>query len=383
MRYLKIAAGILSPLLVVMLILPAIHQSREAARRTQWRNNLKQIGLALHNYHDVFNTFPPGGVYNSEGQGYIGWPVPLIPDLACTPFYYRLDQNIPWDDPRQVEWFTDRHCRENISWLDPSLETPSSANGYPLIHVAANSWVMHRNSHVTLDDLGTSAHTLLAADASEPFDIFASTTAWREVNIPRNTSPFGFSSHGREVTHGLMGDGSVKTVTLEADESIWHAMQGPESLRPAPELTAREPGIPPPLSKPYVKHLGSSLYGKNNPDQRARLSIDGQTLTVSTAAGDTSPREKRYEPAYLNWLVSLEKLCQEASIKQVIVKGTVTAEEIRVILRSPHLESIDINGVENPEIVLIEVKSTPRRIQVLKSSSTHRENNSTDENVNP
>jgi hypothetical protein len=383
MRYLKIAAAVLFPLLVVLLILPAIQQSQEAARRTQWRNNLRQIGLALQNYHDVFNSFPPGGVYNSEGQGYFGWPVPLINFTSCTPFYNRIDQNIPWDDPRQVEWFTDRHCRENIGWLDPSLETPSSANGYPLIHVAANSWVMHRNSHVTLKDLGDSAHTLLAADASEPFDIFSSTTAWREFNVPRNTSPFGFGSHGREVTHGLMGDGSVKAISLKGDESIWRAMQGPESLRPSPELTAREPGIPPPLNKPHEKHLWSSLYGKGGGAQTARLSIDGQTLTVSSAAGDTSPREKRYEPAYLHWLVTLEELCQEASIKQVIVKGTVTDEEVRVILRCPHLESIDISGVENPEIVLVEVNKTRRKIEILKSSSTNQENDSTDENVNP
>lgn len=75
---------------LIALLLPAVQQAREAARRTQCKNKFKQIGLALHNYHDTFNYFPLGNVVaTSGGWGHSFW-LGLLPYLDQSALYSRL-----------------------------------------------------------------------------------------------------------------------------------------------------------------------------------------------------------------------------------------------------------------------------------------------------
>jgi prepilin-type N-terminal cleavage/methylation domain-containing protein len=91
--------------ILMALLLPAVQQAREAARRTQCRNNLKQIGLALHNYHHNFNALPPGwvgatnGVYDIYGLNGWGWAARLLPELDQSPLYNQLNFSLKMESP--------------------------------------------------------------------------------------------------------------------------------------------------------------------------------------------------------------------------------------------------------------------------------------------
>ncbi|MBC8874558.1 MAG: DUF1559 domain-containing protein [Planctomycetes bacterium] len=79
--------------ILVALLLPAVQAAREAARRVQCQNNLHQIGVALHNYHDTNRRFPPGIVWPNRTF----WSGHLLPFLEQEPMYESLDFGRPWD----------------------------------------------------------------------------------------------------------------------------------------------------------------------------------------------------------------------------------------------------------------------------------------------
>jgi prepilin-type N-terminal cleavage/methylation domain-containing protein/prepilin-type processing-associated H-X9-DG protein len=85
--------------ILVALLLPAVQQAREAARRTQCKNNLKQIALAIHNYHDTANMFPPGYIFaplsppiNMSTRSLFTL---ILPYIEQTNLYNSIDSSVP------------------------------------------------------------------------------------------------------------------------------------------------------------------------------------------------------------------------------------------------------------------------------------------------
>jgi prepilin-type N-terminal cleavage/methylation domain-containing protein/prepilin-type processing-associated H-X9-DG protein len=90
--------------ILIGLLLPAVQAAREAARRAQCVNNLKQVGIALHNYHNVHLTLPPGYVSSfttngdDTGPGW-GWAAMILPQLEQSPIYGAINFNLSIELP--------------------------------------------------------------------------------------------------------------------------------------------------------------------------------------------------------------------------------------------------------------------------------------------
>src|SRR5262245_27484353 len=84
---------------LVALLLPAIQAAREAARASQCKNALKQLGLAVHQYHDTSNQLPAGWIGNGpEGPSGWGWMTALLPFIEQKPLAETIRASLPIDN---------------------------------------------------------------------------------------------------------------------------------------------------------------------------------------------------------------------------------------------------------------------------------------------
>ena len=148
-RWISISLVLGMLLLAFGLIMPAVFQAREAARRNSAKNNLKQIGLALFNYHESYRCLPPGGTIREDDTAMQGWIAMMMPFLDASPYYSWLDFNESWQSAANRYVFDQRlHVV-----LIPGVEQHYSDSGFGVTQIMGNPNLLHRNSDVTFEEM--------------------------------------------------------------------------------------------------------------------------------------------------------------------------------------------------------------------------------------
>jgi hypothetical protein len=213
---------------LVSMLLPAVQSARESARRTACANHLHQMGLALHSYHDLHHTVPPGGIEWRGGtdlsKRQIGWAAFLLPQLEQRSVYERIDWSKAFDSPENapaaatvIDALLCPSTRREAPWVEGRGacdyggiygERISSPNDPP-------KGIMLYDRPVRIEDVtdGLSGTLILAEDSGWPegqwingrtiFDqAYAVNAAPNFENDIRSGHPGG--------AHGLLADGTVR-----------------------------------------------------------------------------------------------------------------------------------------------------------------------------
>lgn len=195
------------------MLLPAVQQVREAARRSQTQNHLKQCALAAHFYHDAHNQFPQAANYDDEGKPLLSWRVHLLPYLEHGHLYEQFKLDEPWDSPHNIQLLD----RMPDVFRNPNVD---EENKTVYLAVSGEGTVFPGNQKIGFRDIidGTSNTAMFVEADSELAVEWTKPQDWTMDPIDPlrglgNLRPGGFNV--------AICDGSVHFISIAIDPQTW------------------------------------------------------------------------------------------------------------------------------------------------------------------
>lgn len=196
---------------IMTLLIPAVTQARSSARRAQGMNNLKQIGLALHNYHDVNKSFPPAVLFGPDGKTPYSWRVAILPYVEGEALFRQYNFTEPWDSENNKKVL----AKMPAVFRDPNDPEGSTNASYFALTGPTTIFSGKEGTQIQRITDGTS-NTLMVVEAkrdipwTKPDDIpYAADKA-----VPK------LGGHYPDGFLGLIADGSVRFFSSSIDEKV-------------------------------------------------------------------------------------------------------------------------------------------------------------------
>jgi len=211
---------------LVALLLPAVQQARAAAQRTQSKNNLKQIGLGLHNYEATYSMFPPGGIYTTKDEPYNAWMTSILPYVQEGRVYEMIDTNQPWTSP------TNQPAFQSVipAYLNPAIDArQSTVDDLGAAHYAGNSQFLLKNKGRKIEDVTDGlSNTILAGEVSSGFKAWGDPDNLRDPATGIGSSQGQFGGATKQGIQFLLADGSVRFLSSDINPQILRRLADPK-----------------------------------------------------------------------------------------------------------------------------------------------------------
>ncbi len=205
---------------LVALLLPAVQAAREAARRNQSSNNLKQLGLSMHNYHDVNKHFPAAAIADKNGKPLLSSRMAILPYVDETELYKQFHLDEPWDS---------EHNRTLIGKMPSAFANPNLGplDGKTIYLVPTGEKTMFSGKEgLRLRDItdGTSKTIMMIeADADHAVEW----TKPEDLKVDLKNPLAGLTGVRPGVFMVLFADGSVRAISSQIDLEALRALFTP------------------------------------------------------------------------------------------------------------------------------------------------------------
>ena len=195
--------------ILIAFMLPSVRVARPAARRSQCKNNLKQIALALHNYADSWNALPPAYTVDADGNPLHSWRTLILPYLDQQPLYKTIDLSKAWNDAANAEAY------KTAVWAFqcPSTDCPEIHTTYMAIVAAGGcfrSAEPRQLSEIT-DEYG---ETLMVIEVDPGHAVHWMSPLNADTKLVLGFGPTTELAH-KGGLHAAFVDGSVKFLSAE------------------------------------------------------------------------------------------------------------------------------------------------------------------------